>query len=51
MSNKLVDLQHISKSYGDNLILDDLSLYIRENEFIIDEISGRNRENEKEWNF
>ena len=34
MSNKLVDLQHISKSYGDNLILDDLSLYIRENEFL-----------------
>ena len=34
MSNKLVDLQHISKSYGDNLILDDLNLYIRENEFL-----------------
>ncbi len=34
MSNKLVDLQHISKSYGENLILDDLSLYIRENEFL-----------------
>ena len=34
MSNKLVDLQHISKSYGDNLILDDLSLYVRENEFL-----------------
>ncbi len=34
MSNKLVDLQNISKSYGDNLILDDLNLYIRENEFL-----------------
>ena len=34
MSNKLVDLQHISKSYGDNLILDDLNLYVRENEFL-----------------
>ncbi len=34
MSNKLVDLQHISKSYGDTLILDDLNLYIRENEFL-----------------
>ncbi len=34
MSNKLVDLQHISKSYGDTLILDDLSLYVRENEFL-----------------
>ncbi len=34
MSNKLVDLQHISKSYGESLILDDLNLYIRENEFL-----------------
>ena len=25
---------HIAKSYGDNVILDDLNLYIRENEFI-----------------
>lgn len=34
MSNKLIDLQHISKSYNGNIILDDLSLYIRENEFL-----------------
>lgn len=34
MSNKLIDLQHISKSYGGNMILDDLNLYIRENEFL-----------------
>ncbi len=34
MSAKLIDLQHISKSYGDNLILDDMNLYIRENEFL-----------------
>ena len=34
MSTKLINLQHISKSYGDNLILDDMNLYIRENEFL-----------------
>lgn len=34
MSNKLIDLQHISKSYDNSIILDDLSLYIRENEFL-----------------
>ena len=34
MNNKLIDLQHISKSYNGNIILDDLSLYIRENEFL-----------------
>lgn len=34
MANKLIDLQHISKSFGDNLVLDDLNLYIRENEFL-----------------
>lgn len=34
MSTKLIDLQHISKSYGDNVILDDMNLYIRENEFL-----------------
>lgn len=32
--DKLIDLVNISKSYGDNVILDDLNLYIRENEFI-----------------
>ncbi len=34
MDNKLIDLQGISKSYGKNLILDDLNLYIKENEFL-----------------
>ena len=34
MSNKLIDIMNVSKSYGENLVLDDLSLYIRENEFL-----------------
>ena len=34
MSHKLIDLQHISKSFDGELILDDLNLYIRENEFL-----------------
>ena len=34
MSNKLIDIVGISKSFGDNLVLDDLNLYIRENEFL-----------------
>ncbi len=34
MGNKLIDLQGISKSYGKNMVLDDLNLYIRENEFL-----------------
>ncbi len=32
--NKLIDLQHITKSYGSNIVLDDMNLYIRENEFL-----------------
>lgn len=32
--NKLINLVKITKSYGDNVILDDLNLYIRENEFL-----------------
>lgn len=34
MANKLIDLQNISKSFGSNTVLDDLNLYIRENEFL-----------------
>lgn len=34
MTKRLIDLVDISKSYGDNLILDELNLYIRENEFL-----------------
>ena len=34
MSNKLIDIIDITKSYDENVILDKLNLYIRENEFI-----------------
>ena len=34
MSKRLIDLQHITKSYDGQMILDDLNLYIRENEFL-----------------
>lgn len=34
MSKKLIELKNISKSFGDNLVLDELDLYIRENEFV-----------------
>ncbi|MGB4659330.1 MAG: ATP-binding cassette domain-containing protein, partial [Mobilitalea sp.] len=33
-TNKLINLVNISKSYGETLVLDDLNLYIRENEFL-----------------
>ncbi len=34
MAKKLIELKNIEKKYGDNIILDDFSLYINENEFI-----------------
>ena len=34
MKNKLIDLVHITKAYDGVTILDDLNLYIRENEFL-----------------
>ena len=34
MSHKLIDIVNISNSFGENLVLDDLNLYIRENEFL-----------------
>ncbi len=34
MPNKLIDIVNVSKSFGDNLVLDELDLYIRENEFL-----------------
>ncbi len=34
MSKKLIELKNISKSFGNNLVLDELDLYIRENEFV-----------------
>lgn len=33
-NNKLIILENISKTFGNQLVLDDLNLYIRENEFI-----------------
>lgn len=33
-NNKLIDLVNISKSYGDTVVLDEMNLYIRENEFV-----------------
>ena len=32
--NKLINLKNISTSFGDTIVLDDLNLYIRENEFL-----------------
>ena len=34
MSKRLIDLQHITKSFDKQTVLDDLNLYIRENEFL-----------------
>ncbi len=34
MSRKLIELQNITKSFDKDVVLDDLNLYIRENEFI-----------------
>ena len=34
MSNKLIDIVNITKSYDENIVLDQLNLYIRENEFL-----------------
>ena len=33
MPNKLIDIVGVSKSYGDNLVLDDLNLYIEKMNF------------------
>ena len=34
VNNKLIDLINVTKKYDDNIVLDDLNLYIRENEFL-----------------
>ncbi len=34
MAERLIDLVNITKSYGSNIVLDDLNLYIKENEFL-----------------
>ena len=31
MSKKLINFVNITKAFGDNVVLDDLNLYIREN--------------------
>ena len=51
MSNRLIDIVDITKSYGDSVILDQLNLYIRENEFLT--LLGRKwvRENNTAENF
>ncbi|MBE6021999.1 MAG: ABC transporter ATP-binding protein [Cellulosilyticum sp.] len=30
----IIDLKHITKQYGDNVVLDDINMYIRRNEFL-----------------
>ena len=30
----IIDLKHVSKRFGDKLILDDINLYIRKGEFV-----------------
>ena len=34
MEKKLIDLHNITKAYNGQVVLDDLNLYIRENEFL-----------------
>lgn len=34
MSNKLIDIVNVTKSFDESVILDHLNLYIRENEFL-----------------
>ena len=34
MAKKLIELKNITKKFGDNVVVDDLNLYINENEFI-----------------
>ncbi|MEF9942297.1 MAG: ABC transporter ATP-binding protein [Lachnospiraceae bacterium] len=34
MAHKLIDIVDISKSFGENIVLNELNLYIRENEFL-----------------
>ncbi len=34
MGNVIIDLKHISKSFGDTKVLDDINLYVRKGEFV-----------------
>ena len=42
MSNKLIDLVGITKSFDGETVLDDLNLYIRENEFLLSTSDNHN---------
>ena len=33
-NDNIIDLKHITKEYGDNVVLDDINMYIRRNEFL-----------------
>ncbi len=33
-NDNIIDLKHITKQYGDNVVLDDINMYIRRNEFL-----------------
>ena len=45
MSNKLIDIVNISKAFDENVVLDELNLYIRENEFLDSSGTKRLRKN------
>lgn len=34
MSKHIIELKNLTKVYGDNMVLDDMNLYVRENEFL-----------------
>ncbi len=34
MAKKIIELKHVCKSYGDNVIIDDLNLYVNKGEFV-----------------
>lgn len=34
MNDNIIDLKHITKQYGENVVLDDINMYIRRNEFL-----------------
>ena len=34
MGKKLIELKHINKAFGDNVVVKDLSLYVNDNEFM-----------------
>ena len=34
MDKIIIDIKNLTKAFGDNVVLDDINLYIRENEFL-----------------